>query len=146
MNGFTSDPGCMASDLSPCRILTSREREVAAFITRGTPNKIIAAELGISQRTIEAHRARIFLKLGVRNAVELTKQCLRWSLAVHPPVTLTLSEPDAGLSCNISAPDSSVPVVPTARRWDRCRPGVSGAIPAAAPGRSTAAAARRSTE
>lgn len=60
--------------------LTSREREVADYITRGRSNKYIAAELGISQRTIEAHRARIFMKIGVRNAVELTQHYVRWKL------------------------------------------------------------------
>ena len=51
--------------------LTPRERDVMDYVARGKPNKIIAAELGVSQRTIEAHRARIFQKLRVRNAVEL---------------------------------------------------------------------------
>ncbi|WP_323018206.1 helix-turn-helix transcriptional regulator [Castellaniella sp.] len=60
--------------------LTLREREVAAYITRGRSNKYIAAELGVSQRTIEAHRARIFMKVGVRNAVELTQHYVRWKL------------------------------------------------------------------
>lgn len=52
--------------------LTMRECEVACYIVQGRANKYIAAELGVSQRTIEAHRSRIFMKLGVRNAVQLT--------------------------------------------------------------------------
>lgn len=52
-------------------ILTPRERDVMTYVAKGRPNKIIAAELGVSQRTIEAHRARIFQKMRVRNAVEL---------------------------------------------------------------------------
>lgn len=51
--------------------LTPRERDVMDYVARGRPNKIIAAELGVSQRTVEAHRARIFQKMHVRNAVEL---------------------------------------------------------------------------
>lgn len=54
--------------------LTPREKEVFFFITRGLPNKVAAAELGVSQRTIEAHRARIFRKMNVRNATELARQ------------------------------------------------------------------------
>ncbi len=51
--------------------LTPRERDVMAHVARGQSNKVIAAELGVSRRTIEAHRARIFQKLDVRNAVEI---------------------------------------------------------------------------
>lgn len=59
------------SGSAPYETLTPRERDVMDYVTRGKPNKIIAAELGVSQRTIEAHRARIFQKMQVRNAVEL---------------------------------------------------------------------------
>jgi DNA-binding NarL/FixJ family response regulator len=65
--------------------LTPRERDVMDYVALGTPNKIIAAELGVSQRTVEAHRARIFQKLRVRNAVELAR-CL---LAPQSPVRQT---------------------------------------------------------
>lgn len=53
--------------------LTPRERDVMHYVALGKPNKLIAAELGVSQRTIEAHRARVFQKLHVRNAVELVR-------------------------------------------------------------------------
>lgn len=51
--------------------LTEREREVMRAILAGKLNKVIADELGISMRTVEVHRARIFAKMGVRSAVEL---------------------------------------------------------------------------
>jgi two-component system response regulator DctR len=56
--------------------LTEREREVMRLVADGRPNKLIAAELGISVRTVEVHRARVFEKIGVRSAVELAN-CLR---------------------------------------------------------------------
>lgn len=51
--------------------LTIRECQVACYIVQGQANKYIAAELCVSRRTVEAHRSRIFNKLGVRNAVQL---------------------------------------------------------------------------
>ena len=53
--------------------LTEREREVMALVVEGLPNKSIADRLDISVRTVEVHRARIFDKMGVRSAIELTK-------------------------------------------------------------------------
>ena len=52
--------------------LTDREKGVMQLIVAGRLNKIIADELGISMRTVEVHRARIFAKMGVRSAVELS--------------------------------------------------------------------------
>lgn len=63
---------------SPFRVLTRRERDVLTHVIMGKQNKVIAAELEVSQRTIEAHRARIFEKMQVRNAVELTHRYLGW--------------------------------------------------------------------
>ncbi len=51
--------------------LTERERDVLRLVTLGRPNKLIADELGISVRTVEVHRARVFEKMNVKSAVEL---------------------------------------------------------------------------
>ena len=51
--------------------LTARERQVLDLLLAGKLNKQIADELGIAMRTVEVHRARVFEKMGVRNAVEL---------------------------------------------------------------------------
>lgn len=53
--------------------LTAREREVMELILEGKFNKVIADELSISMRTVEAHRSRIFDKMMVRSAVELAQ-------------------------------------------------------------------------
>ncbi|MCX7164616.1 MAG: response regulator [Rhodocyclales bacterium] len=53
--------------------LTIREREVMQRILAGTLNKVIADELGIAMRTVEVHLARIFEKMKVRSAVELSQ-------------------------------------------------------------------------
>jgi two-component system response regulator DctR len=51
--------------------LSAREREVLAELLQGHYNKNIADHLGITQRTVEFHRANIFEKLQVQSAVEL---------------------------------------------------------------------------
>jgi two-component system response regulator DctR len=51
--------------------LTERELEVMRLVVEGHPNKRIADELGISVRTVEVHRARVFEKMDVKSAVEL---------------------------------------------------------------------------
>jgi two-component system response regulator DctR len=53
--------------------LSAREREVMDLILEGKYNKVIADELSISMRTVEAHRSRIFDKMAVRSAVELAQ-------------------------------------------------------------------------
>lgn len=54
--------------------LTRREVEVMRMILGGKLNKIIADELGIAMRTVEVHRSRIFEKMNVRSAVELSQR------------------------------------------------------------------------
>jgi RNA polymerase sigma factor (sigma-70 family) len=51
--------------------LTSREREVFELIVRGKMNKQIAIQLGITARTIKAHRHRVMEKMQVRSVAEL---------------------------------------------------------------------------
>jgi two-component system, LuxR family, response regulator FixJ len=62
--------------------LTAREREVLEQIARGASNKETGRDLGISQRTVEVHRARIMDKLAARNAADLMRIVLR----AGPPV------------------------------------------------------------
>jgi two-component system, LuxR family, response regulator DctR len=53
--------------------LTDREKDVLKLILEGKLNKTIADELGISMRTVEIHRASIFKKMNVHNAIELAQ-------------------------------------------------------------------------
>lgn len=57
--------------------LTNREIQVMNLIVNGYENKEIANKLNISFRTVEVHRAAIFKKIGIKNAVELTKYAIK---------------------------------------------------------------------
>jgi two-component system response regulator DctR len=57
-------------------VLSVRQRSVLERVLEGKPNRQIAAELQISLKTVEFHRARIMQKLGVRTAAELFRRCL----------------------------------------------------------------------
>lgn len=52
--------------------LTDREHDVMRLVIEGKPNKLIADALNISVRTVEVHRSRVFDKMDVKSAVELT--------------------------------------------------------------------------
>jgi DNA-binding NarL/FixJ family response regulator len=45
--------------------LTDRERDVLRLVAAGKPNKLIARELGISEKTVKAHLTSIFRSIGV---------------------------------------------------------------------------------
>jgi two-component system, LuxR family, response regulator FixJ len=64
--------------------LTTREREVLDHVVTGKSNKEIAQILGISPRTIDVHRARIFQKLDADSLPDL----VHLVLAAQPPGTL----------------------------------------------------------
>ena len=53
--------------------LTEREYEVFQLVAEGLANKAIAGELGISERTVEVHRAQVMKKLGARTLAQLVR-------------------------------------------------------------------------
>lgn len=53
--------------------LTEREFDVLRALAQGHPNKVVAHQLGISVRTVEMHRAKLFDRLGVRALAEAVK-------------------------------------------------------------------------
>jgi DNA-binding NarL/FixJ family response regulator len=64
----------------PIAALSNREIEVFQMLGRGITTKAIAKKLGVSPKTIEAHRERIKTKLNLRNASELNCQAVQWVL------------------------------------------------------------------
>jgi len=69
--------------------LTPREREVMKLMVAGKANKVIATELGISERTVELHRSRVMRKMQARSLPELVRTLLehRAGGAAAPPAT-----------------------------------------------------------
>jgi DNA-binding NarL/FixJ family response regulator len=53
--------------------LSGREREVADLVALGRTNKEIAADLFLSEKTVESHMTRLFGKLGVRSRAEVAE-------------------------------------------------------------------------
>lgn len=56
--------------------LTPREREVLALLTTGKANKVMAQELGLSQRTVEIHRAHVMEKMGAQSVAQLVRMVM----------------------------------------------------------------------
>jgi FixJ family two-component response regulator len=56
--------------------LTPREKEVLALLTQGKQNKVMAGELGLSQRTVEIHRAHVMEKMGAASVAQLVRMVL----------------------------------------------------------------------
>lgn len=53
--------------------LTSREKEVLSHVLRGQLNKQIAANLGITERSVKRHRTNLMRKLGISSVVDLAR-------------------------------------------------------------------------
>jgi DNA-binding NarL/FixJ family response regulator len=64
--------------------ITEREKEVLEMLVTGLSNKEIGAPLGIVERTVKAHIAKIMRKVGVHSRIELSVQALSRSLVSLP--------------------------------------------------------------
>lgn len=57
--------------------LTPREREIAERLAAGDANKAVAIDLGLSERTVELHRAHVMQKMGARGLAQLVQMMLQ---------------------------------------------------------------------
>ena len=67
--------------------MTAREREVLGHVLRGRLNKQIAADLGVGERTVKAHRKALMTKLGVRSVAALTRLTHEAGMPMPPDAT-----------------------------------------------------------
>jgi NarL family two-component system response regulator LiaR len=65
---------------APDEMLTGREREVLTLIARGLPNKLIARELSISEKTVKTHVSSILGKLGLTDRTQAALYAVRVGL------------------------------------------------------------------
>lgn len=54
--------------------LTPRERDVHGLVVQGLMNKVIANQLGVAEKTVKIHRARMMAKMGVRSVADLVRK------------------------------------------------------------------------
>ncbi len=86
LEGFLNTTGQHQSVEGKGTRTTPRETEIIRLLAAGKTNKEIAALLQITARTVETHRSKIMLKLGVHSLAELIHYALRHELI---PVTVT---------------------------------------------------------
>ena len=77
-----------AEVLGRVKRLTARETEIFALVVTGMLNKQIAAELGIAEKTVKVHRARVMEKMGAGSVAELVRLADRAGVVVPKPSVL----------------------------------------------------------
>lgn len=80
LDDYVRRGGSALEDLAPVTV-TAREREIIQLIAEGQSNKEAAATLGISVKTIEAHRGNIMRKLHLRSVSDLVRYAIRNKIA-----------------------------------------------------------------
>jgi two-component system nitrate/nitrite response regulator NarL len=66
-------------------VLTTRERQILALVADGATNRGIGTRLGISTRTVEAHRDSLMRKLGIRTVAGLTRLAIEQGIVPERP-------------------------------------------------------------
>jgi DNA-binding NarL/FixJ family response regulator len=77
LNNFLGQGGTVGPEPAEGATLTSREAEVVQLIAEGRSSKEAAAVLGISDQTVETHRANAMRKLRIHSVSELVRYAVR---------------------------------------------------------------------
>ncbi|HYG04962.1 MAG TPA: response regulator [Stenotrophomonas sp.] len=70
----------LGGDASPFDLLSPRELEVALLLTQGLRQEDIAKRLSLSSKTINTHKARLFVKIGVQDNISLARLANQYGL------------------------------------------------------------------
>jgi RNA polymerase sigma factor (sigma-70 family) len=81
-------------------LLTPRERDVLALVTAGLLNKQIAAELGMSEKTVKVHRAQVMQKMQVPSVAQLVLLAEKVGLIAHQGLSPLAKSPISSASPN----------------------------------------------
>ena len=79
LKSLMSDASCNER-LRAKSLFSDREKMVIELCSEGYPTKIISDMMGISPRTVDAHKANIFAKLGITNTIELVRYAIKHRL------------------------------------------------------------------
>ena len=60
-----------------CAALTAREREIVQLLVEGKTNKEVGVSLGVSVKTVDAHRANVMHKLDLHSVTDLVRYAIR---------------------------------------------------------------------
>jgi DNA-binding NarL/FixJ family response regulator len=89
VDGFLSTENQSVRKENPPAQLTRRELQVIRPLAEGKSNKEVASDLRITVRTVETHRARIMLKLGLHSIADIVQYAIREQLiAIGKPIGL----------------------------------------------------------
>jgi DNA-binding NarL/FixJ family response regulator len=64
-------------EVSPAHRLSAREREVVQLVAEGRTNKEVASKLGVSVKTVDAHRSNIMRRLNMHSVAEIVRYAIR---------------------------------------------------------------------
>src|SRR4029453_15145257 len=118
--------------------LTAREVEVLRLVATGRTNRAIAAELVLSQRTVDRHLSNIFTKLGVPSRAAATAWAYEHRLLCNPPLRAPPRLNRRPIGCSGAAPMGGSTHLPAGRLW--VVPSMTGLPPRPTVGRARARA------
>ncbi len=77
LNGYLNPGKIVQGDTGPVQHLTTREREIVQLLAEGKTSKEVAVTLGVSIKTVDAHRANIMHKLNFHSVTDLVRYAIR---------------------------------------------------------------------